>query len=32
MIWERLIENSNRIIDKLNFYLEEYNELWYGKI
>ena len=23
---ERLIENSNRIIDKLNFYLEEYNE------
>ena len=26
MIWERLIENSKRIIDKLNFYLDEYNE------
>ena len=26
MIWERLIENSKRIIDKLNFYLDEYDE------
>ena len=26
MIWERLIENSNRIINKLNFYLDEYDE------
>ena len=26
MIWDRLIKNSEAIIKKLNFYLEEYNE------
>ncbi len=26
MIWDRLIRNSETIIQKLNFYLDEYNE------